>query len=86
MSCTGWGFNRETLKLLYNSFIKSKIDYGLQVYSSAADAQIQRLEVIQNSALKIITGLEQGTKFSSLQFESNYMSIRCYINLYCAKH
>ena len=71
MFCTGWGCNRNTLKILYNSFIKSKINFGLQVYSSEADSQLQRLEIIQNLSLWIITGLTKTTRISSLLYESN---------------
>ena len=73
MTCTGWGCNREPLKVLFNSFIK--IDYGLHVYSSAAYTHIQRLEVVQNSAWRVIKGSTKEKKISSLQFESNCMSI-----------
>ena len=61
------------------------MDYGLKAYSTAADTQIQRLELIQNFALRIITGLKNGTKISPLQCESNFISIRYYINFLLCK-
>ena len=38
------------------SLIRSKLDYGCQAYMPASPAQLHRLDVIQNTALRIATG------------------------------
>ena len=75
LTSSSWGANRHLLTTFYNSFIKSKISYGLEVYSSASNTELKSLEVIQNSAIRIITGLPRPTPVIGLHIESNFLSI-----------
>ena len=85
LCCSNWGCSRSILKKLYTSFIKSKIDYGIHIYSSASTSQLQRLEVVQNSAVRIITGLRRGTQILSLNFEVGFVSINHFIQFILSK-
>jgi len=49
------GCNRKTLLPLYQSVIRSVIDYGSPVYGLALPSQLNLLELVQNSALRITT-------------------------------
>ena len=51
-----WGANQNTLTTLYRTLIRSKLDYGCQVYASAKTTILKRLDKIQIQALRICTG------------------------------
>ena len=72
--CSNWGCSRSVLKKLYISFIKSKIYYGIHIYSPASASQLHKLEVVQNKAVRIITGLRRGTQSLSLNYEVRLVS------------
>ena len=62
------------------------MNYGIEIYSSACPSKLKALEVIQNSALRIITGLPRSTLISSLQFESNFPTIHQSIDFCIIKY
>ena len=66
-----WGADRETLLLLYRSLIRSKLDYGAVFYSSAATTNLNKLDVIQTSALRIACGARRTSPKVSLEVECN---------------
>ena len=50
------GCNRKTLLPLYQSLIRSILDYGAPVYGLAPPSQLAILDSIQNSAIRLCTG------------------------------
>ena len=52
-----WGANSNTLKVIYNNLVKSKLTYGEEVYNRAPKSKLDTLENIQYQALKCITGI-----------------------------
>ena len=66
-----WGTSTKHLKLFYTSYIKSRIDYGSVVYGSASTTTLNKLEIIQNTALRIIGGFRKTTNIVTLQVETN---------------
>ena len=85
LNCSNWGCQRSLLKNLYFSFIRSKMLYGLEVYSSASKSLLQSLEIINNNAIRIITGLRKSTPIKSIYYESSIPSINIYINFILVK-
>ena len=75
LTSKSWGANRQILITFYTAFIKSKINYGIEIYSSACPSKLHALEVIQNTALRIVTGLPRSSPIFSLQSESKIPSI-----------
>ena len=82
LTSTKWGAHRNLLNTFYTSYIKSKFIYGIQVYSSASPTILSKLEIVQNSAIRLITGLRRSTPISTIQYESNI----CPINTILSKH
>ena len=72
---TSFGADKKTLFMLYMSLIRSKLDYGCQAYMSASHAQLHRLDVIQNTALRLATGAYKSTSSKSLEVECNIMPL-----------
>lgn len=53
---SNWGADRYSLIAIYKSFIRAKLDYGSHLYDAAAKGLKNKLNVIQNSALRLATG------------------------------
>ncbi len=50
-----WGASCQSLKIIYCAVIRSNIDYGSVVYSSANKTLLKKIEVIQNRALELLS-------------------------------
>ena len=42
-----WGMGMDGLLLLYQSFVRSKLDYGCIIYGSASKTLLSKLDVVQ---------------------------------------
>ena len=52
-----WGADRSVLLRLYRSFVRSRLEYGCAVFSSARKSYLKKLEPIQNqSSLQALDG------------------------------
>ena len=70
-----WGGDRTSLKLLYLSLIRSKIDYASFLYSTAAASHLIKLDRLQNRAIRIITGNMRCTSVYTLEVESGIIPL-----------
>ncbi|CAK9795846.1 Probable RNA-directed DNA polymerase from transposon X-element [Anthophora plagiata] len=70
-----WGADQETLLRTYRAIIRSKLDYGSTVYSSAKQHTLKIIEPIHNSALRIATGVYCTCPISEIQFEAKEMAL-----------
>jgi hypothetical protein len=62
-----WGSSQETLNKTYQIYIKPVITYGSEVLITANSNSLNRLEIIQNRALRMITGTVKTTPVAALQ-------------------
>ena len=53
-----WGADRTCLLRICQALCLSKIDYGCQVYGSACQTTLQKLDIVHNTALRICTGIQ----------------------------
>ena len=86
LSGTTWGADRESLMKIYTVMIRSKISYGGQALQAACPTNLQKLEVIQNTALRIATGAWRNTCIPALQVEANLMPLKIYLEAQNLKH
>lgn len=70
-----WGAEEEVLLRVYRALIRSKLDYGSLVYSSASKTNLKRLDVVHNSALRICLGAFRSSPVQSLYCESNELPL-----------
>ena len=70
MAGSNSGISRTHLKTFYTAYIKSVLDYCQPVYSSAAPSSLQKLNVIHNTALRIMTGAWKNTPIEALYCEA----------------
>ena len=81
---TSWGADRGTLLRLYRALVRSKLDYGCEVYSSATPTVLKMLDPVHNTALRICTGAFRSSPVQSLYAESGEPPLslhRDYMNL-----
>uniref|UniRef100_A0A6A7FTX6 RNA-directed DNA polymerase from transposon X-element n=1 Tax=Hirondellea gigas TaxID=1518452 RepID=A0A6A7FTX6_9CRUS len=90
MSSVTWGSSTKVLRKFYIAYIRAKINYGAVIYGSAAKTHLNKLNVIQNSCLRLILGAYRSTPILSLEVESHlpplelytgYMSVKQYIKI-----
>ena len=62
-------FNRKTLRQLYNSYVRTILEYGSQVWTFLSAHAFEDIENIQLAPISIITGMKMGTSHD----------MRCYI-------
>jgi len=70
-----WGADRTTLLRLYRSIIRSKLDYGSVVYSSARKSYLKKLEPVQNQGIRLCLGAFRTSPMQSLYVEANELPL-----------
>lgn len=71
----GWGCSAKDLLIFYKAYIRSKLDYACVIYDSASHTLLKQLDVIQSSALRIITVAFKSSPTISLHVESNLLPL-----------
>jgi ribonuclease HI len=73
---TKWGCHREDLRLLYITFIRSVMEYcGGAWLSNVSDSNIEKLQVVQNAASRVITGCTKTTPADHLAAEADLVPV-----------
>ena len=62
-----WGADQDTLLIIYRALIRSKLDYGCQLYATANITLLKKLDKIQAQALKICTSSRKHTSKEEMQ-------------------
>lgn len=70
-----WGADFTSLKFIYVALVRSRLDYGCVVYRSAAKSVLDRLDIIQNQALRICLGAVRTSPICALQVEAGEMPL-----------
>ena len=83
---TNWGAERELLLRLYTAYIRPKLLYGATALSSACETRLEKLETIQNTALRIALGARKTSPIASLQAEANIPPLKLHIKEICCKY
>lgn len=64
-----WGSDPKVLKILYITTVRSHFDYGCMFFNDANYHFLRKLDVIQNKALRIISGAMMSSPINSLEVE-----------------
>ena len=73
LTTNDWGADQQSLMILYRMLLRSKIEYGYIVYSSAAADVLRPLHSIISEALRIASGAFKSTPIQSLHIITNEM-------------
>ena len=67
----GLGADRDAKLMLYRALVRSKLDYGSIVYSSARPSYLKTLDTIQNQGLRIALNAYRTSPAASLRVEAH---------------
>ena len=70
-----WGADRHTLLRFYCAYIRSCLNYGCEVYGVASPSLLHKLDVIQNTAMRITLGAFKSSPVTAFQAESSLSSL-----------
>ena len=71
LTATGWGKQKETLMATYKAVMRPALEYASSVWSPiASSTSINKLQVMQNAALRTATGCTQDTNIQHLHDET----------------
>ena len=71
LTATGWGKQKETLMATYKAVMRPSLEYAFSVWSPiASSTSINKLQVMQNAALRTATGCTQDTNIQHLHDET----------------
>ena len=57
-----WGLNRKTRLTVYKNFVRTKMSYGQEVFDRGNKTDLKKLDVIQNKALRMCTGVPRAAR------------------------
>lgn len=84
LSHNSWGSDRRCLLRLYNSLVRSRLDYGAIVYGSARPSTLKMLDPVHHLGLRLATGAFRTSPVLSLYADTFQMSLekrRQYLSL-----
>lgn len=80
------GLRRQTLMRLYHAYILPVLDYGSIVYGSARTKELDKLNVVHHTALRIVTGAFRTSPVVSLLAECGQPTLQVRRNIRCVNY
>ena len=81
-----WGWGKESLKKVYQMFVKSKIDYAAPAWQPwLSETSAKALDKIQNKALRLVSGQLKTTPTEALRYETRTEHYTTYTKRTCLK-
>ena len=75
LSNTTWGWRKNSLLKVYNTHIRSVLDYSASAWQPwISDTNRKALDTLQNKALRLITGQYRSTPIEALRLEAGVQS------------
>ena len=83
---TTWGKQKETLVATYKAVMRPTLEYASSIWSPmASPTSINKLQVIQNAALRACTGCTHDTNIQHLHDETNILPIQKHLQLHASQ-
>ena len=79
------GASHVVLRRLYVAFIRAKLCYCSSAFSNASKTQLNRLNTVQNSCLRLTLGARRSSPILSLEAECNIPPLKLYMDYLSAK-
>ena len=84
---TGWGKQKETLMDTYKAVMRQALEYASSIWSSiASSTSSNKLQVMQNAALRTATGCTQDTNIEHLHYETLTLPIYEHLQLHASQY
>ena len=84
LSGTGWGQQRETLLVTYKALVRSLMTYAAPVWYPNA-SNVRRLQTIQNSALRVVTGCHAAASAEHVHMECKMLPVAESLAMACSQ-
>jgi RNA polymerase subunit RPABC4/transcription elongation factor Spt4 len=86
LTSTTWGKQKETLLATYKTIVLPVIEYASTIwYPVMSDTNVQKLQAIQNNALRIITGCTLDTNTQHLHKETKTLPLTNHLKLHASQ-
>ena len=86
-TATGWDKQKETLMATYKAVMRPALEYASSVWSPiASSTSINKLQVMQNAALRTVTGCTQDTNIKHLHDETLTLPIHEHLQLHASQY
>ncbi|GFV57503.1 RNA-directed DNA polymerase from mobile element jockey [Trichonephila clavipes] len=69
-----WGLHQSVLTSTFTSYIRPVIDYGSELLVTASDSALSKLDIVQNKALRFISGEATSTPTAFMQLQTEISS------------
>ena len=87
LTATGWGKQKETLMATDKAVIRPALDYASSIWSPLASwTSINKLNVMQNAALRPATGCTQDTNIQHMHGETLILPIHEHLQLHVLQY
>ena len=87
LTATGCGKQKETLMATYKAVMRPALEYASSIWSPfASPTSINKLQVMQNAALRTATGCTQDTNIQHLHDETLTLLIQEHIQLHASQY
>ena len=84
LTTSSWGFSKENILSTYKALTRPIINYGAPIWHpNLARSRLQKLETVQNSALRIATGCHKMAAIDHLHTETNILPLHTHLDLSC---
>ena len=85
LTSTTWGKQKETLVTTYKAVMRPTLEYASSIWSPmASPTSINKLQVMQNAALRACTGCTHDTNIQHLHDETNILPIQKHLQLHAS--
>lgn len=78
LSGTKWGTSKQTLTITYKSYILPILTFGQELLICASESTKNKLSIVQNKALRIISGGTKSTPIEAMEMFSNVKPLNFY--------
>ena len=83
---TSWGQQKETLIATYKALIDSLFSYAAPIwYPNASKTSVNKLQTIQNSALRVATGCLMMSPIDHLHVEAEILTVKEHLDMLCSQ-
>ena len=87
ITATGWGKQKETLMTTYKAVMRSALEYASSIWSPlASSTNSNKLQVMQNAALRTATRCTQDTNIQHLHDETLTLPIHEHLQLHASQY
>jgi hypothetical protein len=86
VSGTDWGHDKETLLITYRALVESVFTFNAPIwFPNSKPSNIQKLQLIQNVAMRLITGCHKAASIAHLHAESKLLPVAEHLTMLCVQ-